>query len=267
MRNERLGQVGWLRHDEARCAAYLAWRRWPDGFVCPVCSSRRVSLLKTRPLYECLGCGRQTSITAGTVMHQSKLPLPIWFEAALCIVEGNGSVTTLSKNLRIPYKTAWAVMNRFRTVMNNRLLTGYVEIAYEELYLKGNRRLRSECMIAAALELGSLEVRLAAIADDSALSIDAFLDDNVLPNATRLRSEDLEEQFHTRKWQTDLWAKDTPPRRLSVVFTSLLNFRRKPREPREEYLKRFTKYHNESIRQISFKELIGFLVTANPKEN
>ena len=56
--------------DETSCVAFLFKQRWPDGFVCPVCDKRRMAALKSRPrLYECLDCGRQTSITAGTAMH------------------------------------------------------------------------------------------------------------------------------------------------------------------------------------------------------
>ncbi|MBV9481421.1 MAG: transposase, partial [Acidobacteria bacterium] len=69
--------------DEASCAAFLFERRWPEGFVCPVCGGGRAALLRSRAYtYECLACGRQTSITAGTVMHRSKLPLTVWFWAA-----------------------------------------------------------------------------------------------------------------------------------------------------------------------------------------
>src|ERR1017187_8055351 len=56
--------------DEAMCAAFMFKRRWPDGFVCSVCGKRRVAALKSRPrLYECLDCGRQTSITSGTAIE------------------------------------------------------------------------------------------------------------------------------------------------------------------------------------------------------
>ena len=69
--------------DEESCAAFLFKRRWPDGFVCPGCGKRRAVGLKSRPrLHECLDCGRQTSVTAGTAMHRSKLPLTAWFWAA-----------------------------------------------------------------------------------------------------------------------------------------------------------------------------------------
>src|SRR6266566_2093275 len=78
--------------DEARCAAFLFKHRWPGGFVCPACGKPRAVALKSRPrLFECLDCGRQTSITAGTAMHRSKLPLTTWFWAAhLMATHSNG---------------------------------------------------------------------------------------------------------------------------------------------------------------------------------
>jgi predicted RNA-binding Zn-ribbon protein involved in translation (DUF1610 family) len=78
--------------DEASCAAFLSVRRWPDGFVCPACGGGRSVALKSRPsLFECLDCGRQTSLTAGTAMHRSKLPLTTWFWAAdLMATHSNG---------------------------------------------------------------------------------------------------------------------------------------------------------------------------------
>src|SRR5437870_13217439 len=69
--------------DETSCAAFLFERRWPEGFVCPACSNGRAASLKSRAnTYECLGCGRQTSITAGTVMDRAKMPLTGWVRAA-----------------------------------------------------------------------------------------------------------------------------------------------------------------------------------------
>jgi hypothetical protein len=60
--------------NESACAEC----RWPEGFVCPGCVEGRAWLLKTKAFtYECAGCGRQTSVTAGTIMHTSKLWLTI----------------------------------------------------------------------------------------------------------------------------------------------------------------------------------------------
>src|SRR4051812_38571547 len=69
--------------DEAACAQYLVAARWPDGFVCPRCGGGKAWRLETKAwTYECARCGRQTSVTAGTIMHHSKLPLTAWFWAA-----------------------------------------------------------------------------------------------------------------------------------------------------------------------------------------
>jgi hypothetical protein len=51
--------------DEEACTAYSGERRWPDGFVCPGCTSRRGVLLKKRTAtYQCLDCYRQRSVAA-----------------------------------------------------------------------------------------------------------------------------------------------------------------------------------------------------------
>ena len=57
--------------DEVSCAAFLSVRRWPDGFVCPACGGSRSVALKSRPrLFECLDCGRQTSLTARATTYR-----------------------------------------------------------------------------------------------------------------------------------------------------------------------------------------------------
>src|SRR5450759_1509954 len=96
--------------NEAACAAFLLGRRWPDGFVCPVCGKGRAAALKSRAYtYECSSCGRQTSITAGTAMHRTKLPLTTWFWAAhLMATHSNGmSARQLEDQLGLTYRTAW----------------------------------------------------------------------------------------------------------------------------------------------------------------
>jgi hypothetical protein len=46
----------------------------------PSCGKTEAWELQTKPwTYECAGCGKQTSVTAGTIIHRSKLPLTTWF--------------------------------------------------------------------------------------------------------------------------------------------------------------------------------------------
>ena len=82
--------------DVAACAQYLAAARWPDGFVCPGCGGSKAWRLETKAwTYECTGCGRQTSVTAGTIMHHSKLPLTAWFWAAYLMATHSNGISAL----------------------------------------------------------------------------------------------------------------------------------------------------------------------------
>ncbi len=62
------------------CLRYVASLRWPDGVRCPRCGHSEVWMTKRR-LYQCQKCRHQSSITAGTIFHDSRKPLRLWFEA------------------------------------------------------------------------------------------------------------------------------------------------------------------------------------------
>jgi transposase-like protein len=203
--------------DEAGCAAFLFERRWQGGFVCPRCGGERVAALKSRAhTYECLDCGRQTSITAGSVMHRSKLPLTVWFLAAhLMSTHSNGmSARQLADQLGLTYKTAWLLTQKLRRSMvdpDREPLEGVVEVdqagipfrAGDTFFDPGNS---GKILIAGAVEvidrdtgqakprrkkakyLDTLSgrIRLAMIADNSAASIEAFVRANVKRGTTLL---------------------------------------------------------------------------------
>ena len=68
--------------DDDACAAWLIEMRWPGGFRCPECGHDKGWALRSKAhTFECAGCRRQTSVTAGTILHGSKLPLTVWFWA------------------------------------------------------------------------------------------------------------------------------------------------------------------------------------------
>jgi hypothetical protein len=70
--------------DEASCAEHLAKTRWPEGFVCPRRKGREAWRIPSRtPLtFACKACRKETSVTSGTMMHRSRLPLSTWLRAA-----------------------------------------------------------------------------------------------------------------------------------------------------------------------------------------
>jgi predicted RNA-binding Zn-ribbon protein involved in translation (DUF1610 family) len=119
---------------ESACAQHLFERRWPQGFVCPGCGGGRAWLLKTKVFtYECADCGRQTSVTAGTIMHASKLPLTLWFWAAFLMATHSNGISALQRQNQLAlgsYRTAWMLCAKLRRAMVNperQPLSGLVE--------------------------------------------------------------------------------------------------------------------------------------------
>lgn len=78
-----------------RCEAALKAWRWPGGFVCPRCGSRDHAVVGRRQLYLCHGCRMQTSLTAGTVFHNTLLPLTKWFQGMYLLTQSKNSISTL----------------------------------------------------------------------------------------------------------------------------------------------------------------------------
>ena len=107
--------------DDEACAEDLFRRRWPDGFVCPDCGSgNAVRLQRARCVHQCRDCRKQTSVTAGTFMHRSHVPLRTWHRA-ICIMtsHSNGmSALQLQSHLGLgSYKTAWTLVQKIRRAM------------------------------------------------------------------------------------------------------------------------------------------------------
>ncbi|MFT4259873.1 IS1595 family transposase [Microbacterium sp.] len=133
----------WFATDAA-CLDYLALLRWPDGFVCPKCGVSAQAWRIAGGLWMCRACGRQTSVTAGTIFDRTRSPLRMWFHAAWYITSQKTGVSAqgLQRMLGLrSYETAWAWMHKFRRAMivpGRELLHGTVEL--DETYVGGVSR-------------------------------------------------------------------------------------------------------------------------------
>ena len=107
--------------DEASCARPLAASRWPDGFVCPACGHDRGRELKRRRASrECAACGKETPVTAGTIMHRSPLPLKIRFMAVHIVTSHSNGISALQLQARLglgSYKSARLLLHKLRRAM------------------------------------------------------------------------------------------------------------------------------------------------------
>src|ERR1700689_5742535 len=72
---------------EDLCRAYLEALRWPDEIVCPRCDSDKISRIVKRNQFDCDACRYQFSPTAGTIFHDTHLPLWKWFLATYLLCE------------------------------------------------------------------------------------------------------------------------------------------------------------------------------------
>ena len=128
---------------EERCRTAVEQRRWPEGFVCPVCGGREGTRLSTRPKIQCGSCRHQASSTAGTIFAGTKLPLTRWFLAPRLIATAAEGITSveLGRRLGIKQTNARALKQKIMRVMagreNARRLDGRVEM--DDAYLGGHR--------------------------------------------------------------------------------------------------------------------------------
>ena len=175
--------------DEDGCRAYLEELRWPEGVRCPRCDSEKVSRIVKRNQFDCDSCRYQFSVTAGTLFHDSHLPLRKWFLAIYLLAESKKGMSArqLGRTLGTSYKTAWYLAHRIRAAMGDDdqpLLRGIVEV--DETFVAGRRfgvgrgRYRDEDNppVVGAAERGG-EVRLRVVRDRSRGTLQGFIREEV----------------------------------------------------------------------------------------
>ena len=111
-----------IYHDDDAARAHLEALLWPDGPVCPRCGvfGDRITKLRgasTRPgVYKCKDCRKPFSVTVGTVMERSKIPLHKWVLASHFMSSSlkGMSAAQLQRMLGTNYETAWFLFHRLR---------------------------------------------------------------------------------------------------------------------------------------------------------
>jgi transposase-like protein len=133
--------------DEKSAERYFIEQRWPGGRVaCPECGSGDVlrgrQKKRRRQLWYCHGCKHQFSVTSGTIMESTKLPLRKWILAYHIMGASKKGVSCrqLARMLHTTPKTAWHLCHRIRETMGFDIapFTGVVET--DELYVGGRRK-------------------------------------------------------------------------------------------------------------------------------
>jgi transposase-like protein len=128
---------------DEKCRTALERLRWPKQITCPKCDSPKISRVYERGTFDCDNCRYQFSVTSGTMLHDTHLPLTVWFYVAYVICESKKGVSAnqIKRMFGISYKTAWYLCHRIRAAMLEvapEKLGGTVEI--DETYVAGKKR-------------------------------------------------------------------------------------------------------------------------------
>ena len=126
---------------EEKAEAWFVEQRWPDGAVCPFCESTEVSprpTHKPQP-FRCRDCRKDFSVTVGTLLHRSHIPLSKWAIAFYLFATNLKGVSSmkLHRDLGVTQKSAWYMAHRIRQMWSQEAdrFAGAVEV--DETYIGG----------------------------------------------------------------------------------------------------------------------------------
>jgi transposase-like protein len=144
-------QITSLIADEDLAREFIEMLRWPDVPICSHCGATNVYRIapniakKVRKgLLKCGECGKQFTVTVGTIFEDSRIPLNKWFHAIhlLCSSKKGCSAHQVHRTLGITYKSAWFMMHRIRHAMAEEPLASQLSgiVESDETYIGGKAK-------------------------------------------------------------------------------------------------------------------------------
>ncbi len=184
--------------NEDKCRDYLEELRWPDGVICPRCSSSAISEIAERGQYHCLSCQYHFSVMSGTIFHDSHLPLWKWFLATYMMIESKKGISAnqIKRTLNISYKTSWYLCHRIRAAMievNPKPLNGIVEV--DETWIGGKREhvghgyKGNKTIVAGAIQRGG-DVRLETLKGLDRKALHDFIHNHTAPDTEAIYTDE-----------------------------------------------------------------------------
>jgi transposase-like protein len=181
---------------EDACFEFFSSLRWPHGFRCPACGKEQYYFLPRKRRFQCKACGRQTSVTAGTVFHRLRHPFSVlvWALYLVATTKKGISAMELQRKLGIRcYESAWLLLQKIRQAMSPHghfKLTGEVEV--DETFVGGSREgkrgrgAEGKTLVAIAVETDGKTMgraRLNRIESSTREELHGFIQSQVAPGA------------------------------------------------------------------------------------
>jgi transposase-like protein len=119
-------------NDDDAAREYLETVLWPHGPHCPRCGvmGDRITKMSGKSLrpgvYNCKDCRKPFSVTVGTVMERSHIPLSKWVLATRLMAASKKGMSAhqLHRMLDTSYEAAWFMFHRLREAANDAEETG-----------------------------------------------------------------------------------------------------------------------------------------------
>ncbi|MGB8062120.1 MAG: IS1595 family transposase [Candidatus Sulfotelmatobacter sp.] len=129
------------------CIAYLAAKRWPNGVICPICGSEKVSAFNPqRRTWKCSKHHpkREFSVKVGSLCEDSAIGLDKWLTALWMLTNCKNGISSceLARDLSVTQKTAWFMLHRIRLALQDESFGGKMngEVEADETFIGGKAR-------------------------------------------------------------------------------------------------------------------------------
>jgi transposase-like protein len=122
----------------------LRWAETDGEPVCPHCGSLDPYKITTRRRFKCAACGKQFSVTSGTILASRKMSF-VDLLAALCIIANAAkgiSALQLARDLNVQHKTAYVLAHKIREALaaETKGMSLFGEVEVDGCYIGGHIR-------------------------------------------------------------------------------------------------------------------------------
>jgi len=186
---------------ESAVREYLRAVRFRSGLECPRCGDMDVGLGPDSRWW-CPSCHRRFSLTIGTALEHTRIPLRTWLLVAWFLTQTKVGISALSTEriTGVNYKTAWSLLHKMRAVVDQgprQRLRRDVEV--DETLVggidpgkRGRSKGKNQVVAVAAEHLSETamgRIRLARLPDASALALADFIEANIEPGSILLTDD------------------------------------------------------------------------------
>lgn len=114
--------------DDAGCLKFLAEIKWHAGYACVKCSHANFSEGRSPYSRRCTKCGYDESVTAYTLLQNTRLPINKAFYMIFLVYASKGNISShkLSAILQIRQSTCWAYSSKIKKAIKNKHKNGAV---------------------------------------------------------------------------------------------------------------------------------------------